>query len=839
MSSGKYLYIFYLFIITLSVSSCNLNIYKSFEEPILTENILEINDSIIKKDPVKLLIQPNSPISKVLRYPLGLSIFKLASVSPDEKFESWLYKKPNRYKRLSKILSDKQILQLKRYNNSFNGFLKNLGQKPVMLRDLKVNQNKLRLEQYFKNEGYFDSNVDVDTIINENQAKIKYNVNTNTRYLIDSITIDVKSRDIDSLIKDSQKLSLLKENEYFSITKLILERDRLVNLFKNNGIYDFQQRSINYNVLIDSSGVNKKIPLIISIKNPKEESLYEIKKINDINIYVETLDELSNIGSYTDSIIYKGIKIFSKGNLNYSPKSLTEPIFYKKGENYSDEKKLLTSRYFSNLGAFKYPRIITDEINDSLSSSIYLLPRNRFSLGFDLDFTHSNIEDFGISFGTNFNIRNIFRGTENLSLNLNNSIGASKDIDDPSDSFFNLFELGGNLNLRIPRAILPFKSENIIRKEMNPVTNIIVGSTVQQNIGLDKQYYSGIYEVNWNPSKYSKVNFRLLDFEYVNNQNISNYFNVYKNSYDKLNFISSLYNIDQTIINQNGDLIIPDGADIFINQVLNNETSLNSGTDFYKNVNSILERKERLTENNLIIGSSITLNRNTQENFLDENFSQFRFKLEMVGNLFNALLRGGNLNSNNKVEISNILPSQYTKAEINYIKHILLNNGDVFAFRAFTGIAIPYGNSNYIPFTRSYYAGGSNDNRAWKAYKLGPGSSNNINEFNEANLKIAFNLEYRNKISGSLNGAFFIDFGNIWNVNDSVDDDSMTFNNLSDLSELAIGTGFGLRYDFNFFVLRLDTAFKTYNPAKEKSNRWFKDFSLNKAVFNIGINYPF
>jgi outer membrane protein assembly factor BamA len=837
--SGKYLYIIYLFIITLFISSCNLDIYKSFEEPILTENIFEVNDSIIKKNPVKLLIQPSSPINKVFGYPLGLSIYKLASDNPDEKFESWLYRKPNRYKRLSKLLSKKQISQLKRYNNSFNGFLKNLGQEPIMLRDLNVNQNILRLKQYYKNEGYFDSNVYVDTIINENQAKIKYNVSTNTRYLIDSISIDVKSRDIDSLINNSQKMSLLKENEYFSITKLILERDRLENLFKNKGIYDFQQRSINYNVLIDSSGVNKKIPIIISIKNPKEESLYQIKKINDINIYVETLDELSNISSYTDSIIYNGVKIFSKGTLNYSPKSLTEPIFYKKGENYSDEKKLLTSRYFSNLGAFKYPRIITNEVNDSLSSSIYLLPRNRFSLGFDLDFTHSNIEDFGISFGTNLNMRNIFRGTENLSLNLNNSIGASKDIGDPSDSFFNLFELGGNLNLRIPRAILPFKTERIIRKEMNPFTNIIVGSTVQQNIGLDKQYYSGIYEVNWNPSKYSKINFRLLDFEYVNNQNISNYFNVYKNSYDKLNYISSLYNIDQSIINQNGDLIIPDGADMFINQVLNDETSLNSGADFYKSVNSILERKERLTENNLIIGSSITLNRNTQENFLDEDFSQLRFKFEMVGNLFNALLRGENLNSNNKVEISNILPSQYTKAEINYIKHILLNNGDVFALRAFTGIAVPYGNSNYIPFTRSYYAGGSNDNRAWKAYKLGPGSSNNINEFNEANLKIAFNLEYRNKISGNLNGAFFIDFGNIWNVNDNVEDNSMTFNNLSDLSELAIGTGFGLRYDFNFFVLRLDTAFKTYNPAKQKSNRWFKDFSLNKAVFNIGINYPF
>ena len=115
MSSGKYLHIFYLFIITLFVSSCNLDIYKGFEEPIVTENIFEINDSIIKKDPVKLLIQPSSPINKVFGYPLGLSIYKLASVNPDEKFESWLYRKPNRYERLSKVLSEKQISQLKKY----------------------------------------------------------------------------------------------------------------------------------------------------------------------------------------------------------------------------------------------------------------------------------------------------------------------------------------------------------------------------------------------------------------------------------------------------------------------------------------------------------------------------------------------------------------------------------------------------------------------------------------------------------------------------------------------------------------------------------------------------
>ena len=836
MSSKKNLYLILLFSI---LNSCSSNIYDGLEDTVLTDNTFIVNDTIVKRNPVKLLIDPPTPSNKFLGYPIGLYIYNLSSDNPDKKFDSWLNKKPKRYTRLSKILSEKQVKQLKKYNNSFNEFLKSLGQKPFKLSDIDVNNNISRLKQFYNNEGYFDSKVSVDTITEGKKANLQYRVETNTRYLIDSISLKFQSNDIDSLYKISQSGSIIKKDEYFSINKLLLERDRLISLFKNNGIHDFQQRSINFNVLIDSTGNKKKIPLVLTINNKDEENKYSVKNINDIKIYVESLDELSNISSYTDSLNYNGIKIYSKGNLNYSPRSLTEAIFFKKSQKFIENDKLLTSRYFSNLGAFKYPRIIVEEQGDSLNTSVYLLPRDRFSLGFDLDFTHSNIEDFGISFGTNFNIRNIFRGTENLSVNLNNSIGASKDIGDPEDSFFNLFELGGNLNLRIPRAILPFRSYKLIKKEMNPVTNIIVGSTVQKNIGLDKQYYSGIYEVNWNPSRYSKINFKLLDFEYVNNQNVSNYFNVYKNSYDKLNYISSIYNLDQSTLNQDGDLTIPEGSEIFISQVLNNQTTLNSGTDFYKNVNSILERKDRLTENNLIVGSSITINRNTQENFLDEDFSRLRLKFEMVGNLFNEVLRSRNLNSDDKVEISDILPSQYTKAEVNYIKHILLNNGNVFALRAFTGIAIPYGNSDYIPFTRSYYAGGSNDNRAWKAYKLGPGSSNNINEFNEANFKVSLNFEYRNKISGKLNGAFFVDMGNIWNINDNTNDDSMTFNNFSDLSELAIGTGIGLRYDFNFFVLRLDTAFKTYNPAKEKSNRWFSDFSFNKAVFNIGINYPF
>ena len=839
MFSKKDFSVIQLFSLYILLNSCSSSIYNNYSESILTENIFSVNDTVVKKNPERFLIQPSSPSSNIFGYPLGLSIYNLASQDPDAKFDSWIKKRENREDNLIKLFSKKQVVQLKNYNRALNSFLKNLGKRPTTISEVNVNNNINRLKQYYNNEGFFDSEINVDTIISNNQAVLKYNIIKNQRYLIDSIRINVNSKDLDSLISFNRKNSFIKKGKYFSLNKLVEERDRLFNLFRNNGIYNFQLRNIKYNVFIDSTGQNKKIPIVLNILSENDGVEYNIKKISNINIYVESLDILSDIDTYTDSLNYNGIKIFSKGSLNYSPRSLIEPIFFSKGETYSEEKKLLTSRYYSNIGAFKYPRIIFEEENDSLLSSIYLLPRDRFNLGFDLDFTHSNIEDFGISFGTNFNIRNIFRGTENLSLNLNNSIGASKDIGNPDDTFFNIFELGGNLRLRIPRIILPFSTEKFIKKDMNPETNIIVGSTIQENIGLDKQYYSGIYEIDWEPGKLSKINLKLIDFEFVNNQNISNYFNVYKNSYDKLNYISSLYNLNQSNINDSGDLIIPTGTDRFIDEVLNNQTSLDQSNDFFRDINSILERKNRLTQNNLIIGSSITILRNTQENFLDEDFSQLRIKLEMVGNLFNQIIRGNNLNSNNKVEISNILPSQYTKAEFNYIKHFLLNSGSVIALRYFTGIAIPYGNSNYIPFTRSYYAGGSNDNRAWKAYKLGPGSSNNINEFNEANFKVAFNLELRNKISGNLNGALFIDIGNIWNISDNVEDNSMVFNGISDFDELAIGTGFGIRYDFNFFVLRLDTGFKTYNPANEKNRRWFKDFSLKKAVLNVGINYPF
>ena len=174
-----------------------------------------------------------------------------------------------------------------------------------------------------------------------------------------------------------------------------------------------------------------------------------------------------------------------------------------------------------------------------------------------------------------------------------------------------------------------------------------------------------------------------------------------------------------------------------------------------------------------------------------------------------------------------------------YIKHWDLNRNKVLAFRSFVGVAIPYGNSTSVPFSRSYFAGGSNDNRAWQPYSLGPGRVSAFNDYNEANLKIAASAEFRFNFFGQFNGALFVDAGNIWNVLDNVTDEKAVFTGLSSLKDSAIGSGMGFRYDFDFFVVRIDFGFKTYVPSNESGKKWFKDYNFNGAVLNIGINYPF
>ena len=817
-------------------------------QSVLVREVFLKNGTPLKRDLAKQL-SVSPPNAQVFGIPVKLHIYNLAKENPDSLFNNWMNKKPKRFERLTKIYSEKQVDQLKKYKRNFNFWLKKSGEPPSIFFENNSSSTSKRLEQYYKNKGFFNTSVltSIDTIAQQ-KVNVTYEVKTGESFVVDQKTENIASADLDSIYQKNSENSFIKEGEVFEVENFNKERDRLVKLFRNNGIENFQQKSIRFKAYLDSLGEDLKIPVGIVIQNEAKrdqnnivEIPYVVQKVNKIKLFIE--DPNKEFSVYTDTIQFNSLTILSDGKLNYKPKTLASGVFIKEGLPYSDQDRSNTYRYFSDLRIFKYPNIdFSTDPKDSLGliSSIYLTPREPFSVGFDLDLSHSNIQFFGISLGSSVISRNVFKGTETLELGLKGTIGASKDVADKNDDFFNIFEFGGDLKLRIPRMIFPFNGPLIKNYFEKPSTNIIIGTSFQQNIGLDKQNFVGTLEYQWSKNKTQKYNFKLLDLEFVNNKAIANYFNVYRNSYDRLNSIAQQIRYDSEFV-LDDNLVIPKGTTEFINQVIQGETTIEREDQLYRDVRVIQERETRLTSNNLITSSAFSFNMNTQENIFDEDFSQFQLKVVSSGNLLTGLLNlsGKEKNEDQVYEFLDVIPSQFIKTEFNFIKHWSVGKEQVLAMRLFSGIAIPYGNSDNIPFTRSYFAGGSNDNRAWKAYKLGPGIGENSNEFNEANFKIAFNLEYRYTILGPLKGAFFIDAGNIWNALDNIEDPKQRFDGFEDLNEIAIGTGFGLRYDFDYFVFRLDSGFKTYDPSQIKADRWGKQISFRRTVFNIGINYPF
>ena len=785
-------------------------------------------------------------------YPLGLHLYNLARPNRDSIFEAWLKKNPKRKQRLISKLSEKQLNKLKTSALGFNNWLKKIGEAPALLDSIKIKKTKKNLERYYFSNGWFDRTIDFDVeVLSKKQAKVNYKITTGEAYVLDSISSRIDSPVIDSLYKELNTDSYLKKGTPFNTSNFEKERSRLTNAFRNSGVYHFSQDYIRFEN--DTIGTQKKVNVSVQIQNRiirNEDSItrvpFEIYRIKDVNIYTDASFE-NRSKSVQDSISYENYKLYSFNKMNYLPKALTKSVLLSKGSVFRDLDRSRTYRYLNELKTFKYPNIeyLENIADTTLTANIYLSPKKKYGLGFDINLSQSNIQKVGVSFSSGVVIRNVFKGAETLQISVLGAIGASKDGAKTDAKFFDINELGADIKLNLPRLFFPFNTEKIIPKYMSPSTQISTGFTGQTNIGLDKQTINGTFGYRWFPSEKVTNTLDLVNMQYVRNLNPNNFFSVYKNSFSRLNNIATQsYETPADLLTTNSfgqSELLVSKADDFINLVTTDDLFQSSNTNDYQTVRNIKERKNRLIQDNFILASNFNYLRNSRENSFDTDFSIFRLKLELAGNLLYSASKLLDLKSNseNAYEVNGVPFSQYIKTEIDLIKLWDLGRSNVLAMRSFFGIAIPMGNASSIPFSKSFFAGGSNDNRAWTAYDLGPGSSGNNNEFNEANLKIAFSLEHRYNLFGKLNGAFFVDAGNIWNVLDDVTDERATFDRLQSLKDIAVGTGLGLRYDFDFFIFRLDTGFKAYDPTYGDQNRWLNDFNFSHAVYNIGINYPF
>ena len=846
----KYLPKIALLFLTVSIFfSCSIVRNVSDGNQLLTKNEILVNEEVVNTEITDgiLLQKPNS---KFFGFPLRLSLYNLAKKNPDSSYSNWLNRKPNRKENLARLLSAKQVDRLGKsfFVSGFSNFLKKTGEKPVVIDPKKTDKTIERFKIYYFNQGYFNSKIEtaIDSVGNK-KGKLTYKITTGEATYLDSISRYIETPELDELFTQTEKQSKIKKGNRFKQLDFEEERNRITKEFRNNGVYHFQVNHVKYDIITFDT-INKiNAELIIEDRDVKKgDSLiktpFKIYSISDVNIYTVNPSK-KDLDKFRDSVTYKNYNIYSDGKLNYKPKALTNAIFIEKGNLFSDNDRTLTSRSISNLKTFNFPNIeYIEDPNDEngLIANIYLIPRKKYSWSPSIDVTYSNIINFGISGSMSATWRNLFKGAEILELSTRGQIGSSKDFANPNDRFFNISEIGADAKITFPRIFFPLSTKKIIKKEMLPTTQMSVGLTRQRNIGLDKSNFNGVLGYNWLPKENVSARFDLLNIQYVQNLNVGNYFNVYTSSYDRLNDLAQLYNTNINYVDTNGNLTSP-GAVAFIEDVVTGGTSLAPSDNDYQSIRSIGERRKRLIENNLIISSSFTYNMTTKKGFVDNNFYSIKGKIETAGNLASLIAKEVNepLSENSKETLLGVEYAQYFKTEFEYIKHWSLGRQKVFAIRNFAGIAIPYGNANSIPFSRSYFAGGSNDNRGWQAYTLGPGKSGAINDFNEANFKIAFSGEYRTRLFGNLHGALFVDMGNIWNFSDHVDDEDYTFNGLKSLKDIAVGSGFGIRYDFNYFVFRLDFGYKTYNPAKEQKERWLRDINFSRTVLNFGINYPF
>ena len=784
-----------ILILILFISGCSLQKTISNKDFIVEKTNIKIDGKIIKNDSLKELITFKEN-SKFLGIPISALIASSAKKNSDSLFKKWISKK-NKQEKLTNIFSQKQLFQINKYYNNFNDWKKNNGEKISLIDSSKINKSKENISLYFKNIGYLDNSVSF-TVNKKPQKKasIDFNVKQGPRYYIGNIVSKIESKIIDSIYNKNKFNSFLKENEFFITENFDLERNRLYNLFRNNGVYGFQINSIVFSIKIDSTRNNYSLPVDIIINGDD----YKIFKIRNIN-----LEEIDNETKFK----------FNKGFLQ-------SKIKFRKNSVFNDSLRKSTLKSLNNLDLFNFPSIQYTEASDNtLDANIILNNKKKFGLGFGFDLKQSDIEDIGIAFENRFKSRNFFKNGENLNLSASGSIGKSGNK--------TISQTNYDLTINFPRFLF---FENYTDNLENKTTFLSFGSSNQRNIGLDRNSFKLDFNYGW--TKNNKfIDFSAIQIELINNKNIENYFNIYSNSYGQLNFISSKYTSDSKYF-LNDQLNIPNGINLFIEDVLNGNIIIDS--DDFSLLSYIEGRRQRLISNNLIIGSSFQISNNYDNRYDKKNFRQWKLKFKSSGNLASILI---NKNSEGKKLISDLEFSQFLKIESSFIRHWDVSDNSLFAMRYFGGIAIPFGNSNNIPFSESFFGGGSNDNRAWEVYKLGPGSSGAKNEFNEANLKLALNLEYRFKMFGNFNGAIFTDIGNIWNVFDDTEEESRSFNGFEDLNELAIGSGIGVRYDSGLFIFRLDMGLKTYNPALIKKDRWFNDFSLKKAVFNIGLNYPF
>lgn len=725
----------------------------------------------------------------------------------------------------------------------------NIGKAPVILDEAKTSSSANSIRKYLIYRGYWDAQVDFSHRMNDiaKKAQANYKITYNDPTYIKEYFYNIPYDNIRNIYEQNINESLIKSGQVLDETKLEEEAKRITELMQERGYYSFNKNGGEIFFTADTLKSRKQVPLTIDILKDSIKTPYKQYTIGDIEI--QYLDKIT--GKPTIDTVFRNVNI-KKIDDQYKTKSLWRPITIKKGEIYNQKNLDLTKRNFISLNNFSiasYEAATKDEENpnDTIINVRYkLIPLPKYNIKGALDLHYSQILRLGFSPSAELTIRNVFGGSENFSGVLSGTFGTVYDEKKPN-AILNASEFSLQFGLNFPRLLLPFKTENFVPNKYSPTTSINIGTSRQNNIGMDRTNFNAAlnYAINVNEIISHKFSVFNTQFSFTRNKNAYySYFSaddaLRKTVFDNY-FIYNPAAESIWLANQNEDqisnIIVNDDAYI---ASLNNPTDL----DNYMNFLQVLYKKERLTQDVIINSFSYNYIYNEVGKKGFQNPFALDAKVELAGNLLGLFSKKneGASSDINKRTAFGIPISQFVKFDIDAKKYFTFKNNHKFIVRQFIGVGIPYGNSNDMPFIRSYFNGGSNDIRAWLAFGgLGPADTQidkKIRAYMMDDIKLTTNIEYRFPINKMFEGAIFTDAGNIWSLKDNSIGDQFKFDKF--ISQMGLGSGFGLRFNVAYIIVRFDFAYKLHDPNLPKGQRWvINQIKPLNPTINFSIGYPF
>ncbi len=675
-------------------------------------------------------------------------------------------------------------------------FLENLGEEPVLYDTTLVYAAAEVMNNYLGNKGYFNADIEVEHQFKKQKGTAVYTIYPGQRLVLRNIEHTVSDTLIARLISQPVKNAPLKPGAPYRLEDFRAERLRIRDTLLNNGYFAFDRNFVEFE--LDTLIGRGQTDVYVHILEPSEDSLHRRYRIRNVYCFPDYATGEGKQNGLLDTIRRRRIYIISRGPLRFKPSALVSPIYIRPGTWYNAEHHTLTLRKFTELGAFKFVAIqYRDAPPDSADADINVLdayirllpsPRQQWSVELNANTNFNSLIGSDLDFS--YRNRNLFRNADLFSLNLNTGIETQIG---QGETFIRNFDFSGTANLDIPKFIAPFRIRG--SRTLNPVTSYAARYTYIQRIDFYTLHSTAVnVAYTWRRNMANAHRLSPVDINLVRPTEITEQFRAILNE----NLL-----LTQSFQQQ----IIPSASYTY----LYNDVSLNG------------------TRNGLF----------------------FRGSLEASGNLATAILGLGS-NSDSVINIAGIPLAQYSRVQTDFRYYFNRTKEDSWVFRFATGVGLPYGNSATLPFIKQFSSGGPSSVRAWRIRRLGPGSFEAVNAAEQnvfidqtGDIQLEANVEYRFPIYKLVKGAFFIDAGNIWLLEEDptrpggkIERDFMR--------EIAIGTGVGLRLDFSFFVFRTDFGFRIKDPAIEGRDSWLlsrpqnylDNFSRN-TEFNIAIGYPF